>query len=523
MKSRIFAPLRGGVLMAASAAVLFTSAAFIPSVLAQAQPRWEAVKGVVATGKAVRIEVRLIGSDGKPSATSATVKSVRLDMGPDGMPTMAAKLKPVAAAKPGTLAFEADLPMAGRWALTISADVAGLPAPVSGVIVFTASERSSDATPAAPAAGDRKILYYRNPMGLADVSPVPKKDSMGMDYIPVHADETGGPAGSIRISPEKIQRAGVRTEVVARRPLTKSIRAFGTVTADESRIGVFTAKFDGFVEELFVPATGAEVQAGQKLARVWIDSRDILQKQSDLLVAMRSGRTAEIERSEANLRLFGIPEQVIAGLRRTGDPQRSIVLTATRAGTVMEKRALTGQRFAAGDPLFRVVDLSAVWIIAQVAERDLSGLQVGQKASVALKASPGEGFEGRVAFIYPELQMDTRTVPVRIEVANPQRRIRVGQYADIVIQSSVGNDPIVVVPESAILDSGTRQVAFAAKEDGLFEPRDVKLGTRADGWVEVKAGLSEGERIVVRGNFLIDAESNLRAALAAFTAAPPAE
>jgi Cu(I)/Ag(I) efflux system membrane fusion protein len=394
--------------------------------------------------------------------------------------------------------------------------VEGQPKPVSGVVVFTASAKRADATPAAPAAGERRILYYRNPMGLPDVSPAPKKDAMGMDYIPVFADEMAGPAGTIRLAPEKIQRAGVRTAVVSRQPLVRTVRGAGTVTADERRLAVLTAKFNGFVEELFVSLTGSQVRKGDPLVRVWINSQEILQKQADYLGALK-GDSSDIERAASNLTLFGIPNEVIAGLRRTRRPVRSIVLTAASSGTVMEKPAVVGMRFEQGSALFRIADLSTVWVVTRVAERDLPAIAIGQSANIKLNADSSRAIEGRISFVYPELDMSTRTAVVRIEVSNTSGQLKVGQYADVAIEAALTEAPVIAVPHSAVMDSGTRQVAFVAKDGGVFEPRDVVLGLRGAHFVEVRKGLSEGERIVVTGNFLIDAESNLRAAINGFT------
>ena len=473
-----------------------------------ASPTWQAVKSEVPVGKSVRLEVKLGGATGP-----ITVTSTRLDMGPDGMEAMTTRISPVASTTPGVLAFDADLVMEGRWALTLSAKVEGQPQPVTGTVVFTAVEKKTE-TQHAPTK-DRKLLYYRNPMGLPDVSPMPKKDSMGMDYIPVYSDEVSDTSGAVRIAPEKVQRAGVRTELVAPRDLTRTIKAVATITPDESRLGVMTAKFDGFVEQLLVPLTGTEVRAGQPLVRVWIESKEILQKQADFLIALK--RPGEAEQAERNLRLFGISDQEIAQLRRTGQAVRSIVLTAPTSGTVLAKPSVVGMRFSSGDTLFRTADLSTVWAMAQVSERDLALVRIGQTARITLKAYPGAPMEGRVAFIYPEIDMQTRTASVRIELPNRDGILRSGLYADVAIEAA-SNGPTIAVPESAVLDNGTKRVVFVDKGNGTFEPRNLTLGQRGGGYVQVRNGLAEGERIVVTGNFLIDAESNLQAALTAFTA-----
>ena len=476
---------------------------------------WQAVQSEVPVGQAVRIEVQLVGA-GDAIVENVTITQTRLDMGPDGMATMTAPVTQVTASAPGIIAFEADFTMAGRWALSLTGTVDGQAEPVTGVVIFTAVEKKADAAAASRPSGERKILYYRNPMGLPDTSPVPKKDWMGMDYIPVYADEANDPPGTVRVSLEKVQRAGVRTEPAMRRDLTRTVRAVGTIEADESRLAIVTAKFAGFVEELFVPVTGAEVRAGEPLMRVWIESPEILQKQADYLVALRgsTGGAADIARAERNLRLFGLPDQAIEHLRQARTAVRSLVLTAPQDGTVIQKPALVGMRFGPGDMLFKTADLSTVWIMAQVAERDLALIRAGQTARIALSAYPDEDCDGRVAFIYPELNLTTRTAMVRIEHPNPDRHLRLGLYADVEIETGADQAPVVAIPDSAIIDSGTRRVAFVAKGDGVFEPREVTIGRRGDGFVEVRAGIAEGERIVVAGNFLIDAESNLRAALA---------
>jgi Cu(I)/Ag(I) efflux system membrane fusion protein len=508
-------------LVAVTLAIAFHLAPWPPSAPRTARAdsglRLVAVQPEVPTGNA-RLAVRVVDATGAPAPGTIAVTSVRLDMAPDGMETMTAATSPGASGGAGEIAYTADLAMAGRWQLSLSATVDGKP--VSGAVVFTATQAAEAQKPA----GRGRLLYYRHPMGLPEVSKEPKKDSMGMDFIAVYEGDVGGPPGSVRIAPEKVQRAGVRTEIVQRRRIVRTVRGAGTVAPDESRVAVSTTKFEGFVEELLVPVTGDEVAAGQPLLRVWIESRDILQKQSDFLAALRAqpARPADIQRAENNLRLFGIPDAAIAQLRRTGEPVRVLTLTSAIGGTVMEKPAVNGMRFAAGAVLYRVADLSTVWIMAQIAERDLPALARGQKARITLRGAPDAPLAGEVAFIYPELAMAMRTATVRIVMPNADRRLHMGQYADVLIDATLGDGPVVAVPEQAVIDSGSRRVAFVAKGDGLFEPRDLELGLRGGGFVEVRSGLAEGERIVTTGNFLIDAESNLRAALQGF-APPPAE
>lgn len=490
---------------------------------AQSEPSFEAVTAEVPVGKDVRVELKLVGIKPVPAAADIKVEASRIDMGPDGMATMAATLKPVASDKPGVLAYRTDLVMAGRWAFTITANVKGHDKPIRSNVLFTAVEKKSETAPAAPGA-KRKIVGYRNPMGLPDISPMPKKDSMGMDYIPVYEDETGGPQGSVRISPEKIQRAGVRTQAAQMKGVSRIVRAPGSVMADEARVAVVTAKFSGFVEELYVAAVGERVAKGQKLMRVWVESSEILQKQADLTTALIGGNRSSktYEGAERNLRFFGLTDEAIEEIKRAGRPLRSLTFNVPRDGTVLEKPAVVGMRFSSGDTLFRTADLSTVWVMAQVSESDIALIHEGQGASVTLRSFPDESRVGKVSLVYPELSLATRTVPVRIALPNPDGVLRTGLYADVAFEAADAA-PVVTIPDSAVIDSGSRRVAFVAKGEGLFEPRDLELGSRGGGLVEVRKGIEEGEEVVVRGNFLIDAESNLKAALAGFAAAESAK
>jgi len=487
-----------------------------PPVRAQNTPAFEAVKAELPVGKNVRVELRLVGVDPAPAVSDIVVEASRIDMGPDGMATMAAPLKQITATSPGVLAWQTELVMAGRWALTIKARVKGQAEPVTSTVIFTAVETKSEETQKPE--GKRKIVYYRNPMGLPDVSPIPKKDSMGMDYIAVYEDETTGPKGSVRLSPEKVQRAGVRTQPAKMQPITRPIHTSGTIVADETKLGVFTAKFNGFVEELYVPSVGEPVQRGQRLMRVWIESADILQKQADFTSTLANANRSPIgyEGAERNLRFFGFTDEAIEEIKKAGRPLRSVTFTVPRDGIVLEKPALVGMRFSSGDTLFRTADLSTVWVIAQVSESDIAFINEGQNATITFKAFPHLPRKGKVARIYPELNPVTRTVPVRIVLDNSEGSLRPGLYANVTFDGAVDAAPVVVVPDSAIIDSGTRRVAFVAKGAGLFEPREVEIGNRGNGMVEILNGIEENEEVVVRGNFLIDAESNLKSAIAGF-------
>lgn len=487
------------------------------------QPAWEAASPDIRVGDQIRLEVRLTGLADLPEPKDIKVTARRLDMGPDGMGAMTAPLEPVPSGKPGTLVFEADISMAGRWALALTADVPGVPEPVSGSVIFTAVDDKPEPDATDASGKPRKIAYYRNPMGLADVSPVPKKDSMGMDYIPVYEDELSGPPGSVQISLDKVQRAGVRTQKAELSSLGRTVMASGTVTPDEALVWITSAKFSGFVEKLHVAVTGTKVAAGQPLMTVWIENGDLLRKQADYLTALGTApRRAEddaILRARRNLEEFDFPADALDAIVRDRVPTRAIIMRARAAGTVIEKPAIEGMRFDPGHTHFKIADLTRLWVIADIAERDLGIIRPGQTATMQFSAYPGEEFNGRVSFVYPDVDMATRTGRVRIELANPHDRIKIGFYADVRIQADIADGPVLVVPESAVIDNGDRQLVIVANGNGRFEPRDVTTGGRGEGQVQILDGLMHGEEIVTTGNFLIDAESNLRAALTAFTAA----
>ncbi len=394
--------------------------------------------------------------------------------------------------------------------------------------VYEDQEVSFEPTKKPPTAGGpRRVLYYRNPMGLPDTSPVPKKDWMGMDYIPVYEGEEQDDANIVEVSLDKIQRSGVRTEAVESRVIARPVRAVGTVEHDESRLTIVTMRSDGFIEDLFVNRTGQHVHAGEPLFRVY--SPDIQRAQIDLIVAMRSiqrgvlGADADrqLEGAMQRLRNLGVPESRIREVREKGVNPRTIDWLSPATGDVIQKRVINGQRVMAGDELYRIADHSHVWVIGDVAEADLAAVRISTRATVTYRANLTQPVEGEVTFIYPELRSQTRTGRVRIEVPNPDGRLKIEMYADVVFHAGADERPVIALPTSAVIDSGSRQVALIARGEGRFEPRLVKLGRRGDGFVEVLDGVTKGEEVVTSATFLIDAESNLKAALQAFTQSEP--
>jgi Cu(I)/Ag(I) efflux system membrane fusion protein len=430
------------------------------------------------------------------------------------------------AAATRTVLYYRDPSGAPAWSATPKTDVQGR----AYAPVYDDEEPSFDPpkqVAAAAGQGERKILYYRNPMGLPDTSLVPKKDSMGMDYIPVYDGDQGDDAGELKITPGRVQRAGVRTETVEARVIVKPVRAVGSVALDERRVTVVTLRTEGFVEELFVNTQGQDIKAGDPLFRVY--APQIQQAQTDLLVAIGafqrgvggSDVQSALPGAMQRLRNLDVPEARIQEVRDKRVNPRTLDWPSPATGTVIGKKVIAGQRVDAGDELYRIADLTRVWVIADVAESDIGSIHTGQRATVTVRAYPNQSIEGEVTLVYHEMKPETRTGRVRIELLNPDIKFKTDMYADVVFKVGADAVPVVAVPDDAVLDDGAQQVVLVAKGDGRFEPRHVRLGRRGGGYREVLDGVAEGEEIVTSANFLIDAESNLRAALKTFQPEAP--
>ncbi len=398
---------------------------------------------------------------------------------------------------------------------------------------------------AAPQEPARKILYYRNPMGLPDTSPVPKKDSMGMDYVPVYEGgegpgsapstgsgqaassfDTSGGSRQIKISVEKVQKLGVKTEHAAMRALGNTVRTVGRVEINEQHIHNIAPKFEGWIEKLHVKTTGEPVKKGQALFDAY--SPELVSAQREYAIAMqgvaalkdadgetRKSMQALAEASLQRLKNWDISEQQVKELAESGTIKRSLTFHAFHTpvnGIVLEKKAFEGMRFTPGEMLYQIADLSSVWVTADVFEQDIAKVRVGAKAKVKINAYPDREFEGAITYIYPVLKPETRTATVRLEIANPRGLLKPAMFAQVEIPVA-DKGKVLTVPVSAVIDSGTRQIVLVQLAEGRFEPREVRLGSRSDNYAEVLEGVAEGEQVVISANFLIDAESNLKAAL----------
>ncbi len=394
----------------------------------------------------------------------------------------------------------------------------------------TQSQTNAAATSSQAANGEKKILYYRNPMGLPDTSPVPKKDPMGMDYLPVYEgkdDEPSSDQSIVTLSTEKVQKLGVRTEAAILRELIRTVHAVATVQTDERKQYTMVTKFEGWIHRLHVNTTGQAVKKGDALMDVY--SPELITAQQEYLIAVRGLQAvadgdadvrAAMQRLVAGalqkLRNWDIAETELRRLQQTGNVQQYMTLRAQADGIVLEKQAVMGQRFMPGETLYQIADLSSVWILADVFEQDLGLIHPGQLVTIRVDAYPDKVFNGAVAFVYPTVTPETRTAIVRIALPNSAGLLKPDMYARAEFASFHSKNKVLTIPDSAVLDTGTRRVVLVDLGAGRFEPRTVKLGMHADGYAEVLGGLRTGEAVVVKANFLIDAESNFKSALNSF-------
>lgn len=376
--------------------------------------------------------------------------------------------------------------------------------PICGMdLVAAAGSALQDA-----ATGERAVLYYKNPMGQADTSPVPKKDWMGMDYIPVYADAPSGPGFSV--APETLQTMGVRTEAASRRPLGRALRAFGTVETNERLEAVSVSRLEGWIENLRVRAEGDAVKPGALLYDIY--SPDLIAAQKDFLNSLEIGNPKRIASVRQRLRSLGMQPGVIARIEKDRSLIERVPVYAEDGGLVTELTVREGDYVTAGSPVLRLQSYSDVWIMAQIPEGDLPLVRTGLAVTLSFPSAPDVASDGKIAFIYPEIDSRTRTARVRIEVENAAGLLRPGAYADI--RMDLGGEPRLTVPTEAVLrDSAGARVVISLGE-GRFESRDVRTGAAAGGHTEIIAGLNEGELVVASGQFLLDSEASLREGLA---------
>ena len=377
----------------------------------------------------------------------------------------------------------------------------------------TEAAKGSSATPS----GERKIKYYKSTMTPGEVRPTPGKDTMGMEMVPVYEDEaTAAASQTIAIDPVTTQNMGIRTAVVTRGPLRRTIRTVGAIDYNETALEDVTTKFKGWIEKLYVDATGQQVHRGDPLFEIY--SPELYSAQREYLLAIEDGTNAadgaSLKTSAlTKLRFLDISAGQIAEMERTGQPTKTLRILAPMDGVVVEKMVVQGQMVDPGMKLYRLADLGLVWVQAQIYEQDLAYLKLGQEATVTLSYLPDREFRGRVTYIYPNVDEKTRTARVRMEFHNPGYFLKPGMFATVQVSSEL-EASVLLAPDMAILRSGEKNTVFVALEEGKFEPRTIVLGPQADNdMYQIISGLKEGERIVTSGQFMLDSESQLREAI----------
>jgi RND family efflux transporter MFP subunit len=375
---------------------------------------------------------------------------------------------------------------------------------------------------------ERKIIFYRNPMNPAVSSPVAAKDEMGMDYIPVYEDEAQGGSGTgvsgmapVVLSSQGIELSGVITAPAVSTGFIKTIRTVGQVLADETRVHRVQTRVSGWVEELFVNYLGRMVTKGTPLLAIY--SPELVSSQEEFIGALEAqgkidaSKTSEekkyirtlLDASTKRLKLFNVPEAFIKELQKTRKVQRLITLEAPVSGVVTAKEVFTGQKVEPGMTLLTLTDFSRIWVEADFYEYEAGELKPGQEAELFSSYDPGLSLKGKVTYIYPYLNTESRTLRARMEFSNEDMRLKAGMFVDVRLNLEMGES--VVVPDSAVMYSGLRKIVFVNTEDSRFEPREVTVGARSNGKIQILSGVLDGDQVAIKANFLLDSESRLQA------------
>ncbi len=397
--------------------------------------------------------------------------------------------------------------------------------PICGMNLVPVIQASSTASAPAAEQGDRKILYWRAPMDPTYISPGPGKSPMGMDLVPVYEGEEAF-GSTVRINPVVEQNIGVRTATVERKTLHQKIRTVGRIDYNESKVAHIHTKFTGWIEQTYVNTTGQRVKKGEALLEIY--SPQLVTAQEEYLNAwnsinrlgegsggaVKANLTSIMASARRRLEYFDISKTQIDGLSRSGEVNKTLVVTTPFEGIVVEKHALDGMEVKSGMNLYTIADLSEIWVYADIYEYEVPWVRVGQTARMTLSYDPGRTYTGTVEYVYPYLEEKTRTIRARLVFANPNLDLKPGMYANVEIETSP-LEGVVAVPMEAVLFSGERNLVFIALGAGRFAPRDVTIGIESgDGFYEVKEGLAEGEVVVTSGQFLLDSESKLQESIA---------
>lgn len=408
---------------------------------------------------------------------------------------------------------------------TIAGIVVILALVLGGVVGYWFGESSVDVPPAATLEKSRQPLFYRNPMNPEVTSPVPAKDNMGMDYIPVYPDSDSdeSPPGTVRIDPVTTQSIGVRTATAQLRTLSRDIQAVGRVDYDEQRIARLHPKTEGWIEELYIDTTGEEIEEDEILLAIY--SPQLVSTQQEYLLAInnleslskspfddvRRGAEDLVTTTMERLRLLDVPLHQIKELEETHEVRKQLHIHSPARGVVINVGVREGQYVTPQTELYFIADLSRVWVFVDIFEEELPWVRVGDEAEMRVDAAPGTSFKGQLTYIYPYAERKTRTIKARLEFPNQDLLLKPDMFANIAIRANPVKD-VIAVPSEAVVRSGLRERVFILRDPGKFEPRNVVVGVSSEGWTEIREGIEPGETVVVSAQFLIDSESKLREA-----------
>ncbi len=374
---------------------------------------------------------------------------------------------------------------------------------------------------------ERKVLYWRAPMNPSEVYDHPGKSKMGMDLVPVYEDEASG-NGVVTISGAVQQNMNVKTAVVEDKDLSSQVVTNGILIVDEQNEYIVTTRVNGWIEKLYVNYTGQVVNKGEKLMDIY--SPELVAAEQELLTALSYQSTVKnskineaaasgdelLKNAVAKLELLEIPDNEIERIKETKDVKTYMTLYAQKSGTVILKNVVEGQKIMAGAPLLHIANLSNLWLTADIYEYELPKIKLGSPADITFNFFPGKTFRSKISFIYPTLDNKTRTIKVRFDMPNYNNELKPSMFANVVIKGrSLENYP--AVPEQAVLRSGQKNIIILDLGNGKFKPIEVTLGDYSDGYYQVLKGIALGDTIVTSAQFLIDSESNLRAALSQFS------
>ena len=387
-----------------------------------------------------------------------------------------------------------------------------------------AGKKQNSQTVAANTGSERKILYWQAPMNPDEIYDKPGKSAMGMDLIPVYADQVSS-GSAIHIDPVTVQNMGVRTAMVEKTDFVRSIRTIGHIEYNEERIFVVSPKISGWIEKLYVDYTGKPVRKGQPLLEIY--SPDLVTTQQEYLLALknkqlisesqftsiRKGAESLLKATQQRLQYWDIPDSEIKRLQDSGEVRKSLTLEAPATGIVVHKNAVEGLHITQGMSLYQIADLSTVWVYVSIYDNEVPWIQAGQTATMTLSYQPDKIFQGKVAYIYPYLNEKSRDIKVRLEFPNPGLTLKPGMYTNIWIQTPAIKNAIVI-PSEAVIRSGERNLVFVTRGNGRFEPRTVHIGEESDDdRIRIISGLRENEEVVISAQFLLDSESRLQEAI----------